>query len=264
MTSILTAILISLTLTPQTDTVRLDWGTYIGERPTGQGKLYDNQRGLYIGWFERAVISGLGMHFRPDGGKYVGNFAKGRYSGYGQYFMHTGALICGEFTGGHANGRDTLFYPDGRVFIGIMQNNGVTSQGKTYRNAQAAGAVKPVFPEVELSGYDTAFLTTLRGGEYDTPAVFKDGVSFYQAYIQPNFKVTEKMARHSAVIYYEFTVGADGKVSDVTIKSTTNDEYSRELVRVIKRSPRWTPATKDGKPVPYTVRNQRIVFNLSE
>ena len=264
MTSILTAILISLALMPQTDTVRLDWGTYIGERPTGQGKLYDNERGLYIGWFDRAVISGRGIHFRPDGGKYDGNFAKGRYSGYGRYFMHTGAVICGEFTGGHANGLDTLYYPDGRVFIGIMQNNGVTSQGKTYRSAQAARARKPAFPDVELSEYDSAFLATLRGGEYDTPAVFKDGVSFYQAYIHPNFKVSESLARHSAVVHYEFTVGANGKIRDVNITSTTDNRYARELVRVIMRSPRWTPAKKDGKPVPYTIRNQRIVFNLPE
>ena len=47
------------------------------------------------------------------------------------------------------------------------------------------------------------------------------------------------------------TVGEDGKISDVTITSATDNDFAKELVRVIKHSPKWKPATKDGKPVPY-------------
>lgn len=261
---LIATILIALSLSPQVDTLRLDHGTYIGEVPAGKGKMYHNERGLYIGSFNRTVINGRGVHFGPDGSKFEGNFVKGRYQGYGRLFMATGAVISGEFREGRANGLDTLYYPDGKVFIGIMQNNGATTQGKTYKNEKAAKVTRPQFPDIQLTEDDIAFLNSMRDGDYDTPAVFKDGVSFFQAHISPNFVYSEKMSRKSAVVHYEFTVGADGRISDVTITSSTDEDFSKELVRVIKRSPKWTPATKDGKPVPYTVRHQRVSFNLPD
>lgn len=258
--SLLAAILISLSLSPQLDTIHLDKGTYIGQIPSGEGKLYYKERGLFIGWFERTVISGRGMHFNADGSKYFGNFVKGVYQGYGWLFMHTGAVICGEFRNGRANGRDTLFYPDGRVFIGIMQNGGPTSQGKTYKNARAANVTIPVFPDVQLNEEDKAFLDSIKDCDYDTPAVFKDGVSFFEAYIAPHFRFTETMTDKNAIVHYEFTVGKDGKISDVIITSSTDAEFAKELVRVIKRSPKWEPAMKDGKPVPFTIKDQKAHF----
>lgn len=248
---------------PVRDTVHLEVGTYIGEVPAGKGKLYHNERGLFIGSFNRAVLSGRGIRIEPDGGLYSGYFVKGVYQGYGRLFMATGATICGEFSGGRANGRDTLYYPDGRVFIGILQNNGATRQGKTYKSAAAAGVTRPERPVVELDDSDEAFLESIGYGEYDTPASFGDGESFFQAYIHPNFRFTESMAAKTAVVHYEFTVGEDGKLRDIHILSTTDEAFSKELMRVLKRCPKWKPAMKDGKPVPYTIRNQRVTFGGS-
>ena len=257
---LLAGLSISLSLVAQVDTIKLDWGVYMGEVPSGEGKLYHNERGIYIGRFNRAVISGRGMHFEPDGGKYVGNFVDGVEQGYGRYFMRTGAIFCGEFNHGRANGRDTLYYPDGRVFIGIVQNSGATSQGKTYRSAQAAGVTIPVFPDNPLREEDLAFLASINVNDYDTAAVFRDGVSFFEAYIAPHFRFTESMADRKAIVHYEFTVGEDGRIRDVTITSTTDKEFARELVRVIKHSPKWKPAMKDGKPVPYKIKDQTAHF----
>ncbi len=244
----------------QQDTIKLEYGTYIGQMPSGEGKMYHNEKGLFIGRFDRTVASGRGIRIKADGSLYAGNFVKGVYQGYGRLFMPTGAVICGEFSRGRANGRDTLYYPDGKVFIGIMSNNGTTSQGKTYKNARVAGLVKPERPEPALTDEDYAFLEQLGMGEYDTPAVFRTGESFFQAYISPNFRYTESMLGKIATVHYEFVVGEDGKIKDVKILSSTDEAFSRELERVIRRSPRWTPATKDGKAVPYPVRNQKVTF----
>lgn len=255
------AAIVALSLAFQADTLHLDKGTYIGQYPSGQGKFYHNEKGLYVGWHDRAVISGRGLRFKPDGSKYAGNFVRGVEQGYGRLFMRTGAVICGEFHSGYANGCDTLYYPDGRVFIGIVRNNAATDQGKSYKNAAAAGVVKPSFPDYVLDEEDRAFLKDANANEYDTAPVFKDGVSFFQAYISPHFRYSPSMAGKQAIVHYEFTVGADGRISDVTITSTTDEEFSKELVRVIKRSPKWKPAMKDGQPVPYTIRNQQVNFH---
>ena len=68
------------------------------------------------------------------------------------------------------------------------------------------------------------------------------------------------MADKIATVEYEFTVGEDGKLRDINILSSTDEDFSKELLRVLKHCPKWTPAMKDGKPVPYTIRNQRITF----
>ncbi len=262
--SLFAAFLISLSLIPQVDTVKLGHGTYIGQIPSGDGKIYHKERGLFVGFHDLTTISGRGMRFSPDGGKYVGNFVNGLEQGKGRLFMHTGAVICGEFRNGHANGLDTLFYSDGKVFIGIMRNNGVSSQGKTYKNAHAAGAVKPLFPEYCPSEEDLAFLKSIRINDYDSPAVFKDGVSFFEAYISPRFRHKGAMMGKNAIVHYEFTVGEDGRISDVIISSTTDEDFAKELMRVIKRSPKWTPAMKNGKPVPYTIKSQKVHFGISD
>lgn len=246
---------------PSRDTLKFDYATYIGEVPAGKGKLYHNEKGLFIGYFNRGVFSGRGIRIKPDGSLYAGNFVKGSYQGYGRLFMATGATICGEFSRGYANGRDTLYYPDGRVFIGIMQNNGATSQGKTYKSAAAAGVTRPEKPHIQLDDYDEAFLRSIGYGEYDMPATFGEGASFFQVYIHPNFRYTASMADKMAVLQYEFTVGEDGKIRDIHILSSTDEAFSKELIRVLKRCPQWKPAMKDGKPVPYTVKNQRITFD---
>lgn len=68
------------------------------------------------------------------------------------------------------------------------------------------------------------------------------------------------MIRKNAIVHYEFTVGEDGIISHVTITSTTDEDFAKELIRVIKRSPKWTPAMKDGKPVPYTIKKQKFTM----
>ena len=160
---------------PAQDTLRLDWGTYIGKLPAGQGKLYHKERGLYVGTFDKVVPSGKGIHIQADGSVYTGNFVRGAYRGYGRLFRATGAVICGEFSSGRANGLDTLYYPDGKVFIGIMQNNGPTKQGKTYKSADAAKLTRPQKPALPLTAEDEAFLQSLGYGAYDTPATFGKG-----------------------------------------------------------------------------------------
>ena len=257
--SLIASVLISAPVSA-TDTVKLDKRTYIGELPSGQGKLYHEERGLFIGAFDRTVPQGRGIRIKADGSLYCGNFVRGVEQGYGRMFMATGAVICGEFSSGRANGRDTLYYPDGKVFIGIMANNGATKQGKTYKSASAAGVLMPEKPEVTLTDEDYAFLESLGYGQYDSRPVFGDGASFFQAYIQPNFRYKESMIGKVATVHYEFVVGEDGKLREIRIVSSTDEEFSKELERVLKRSPRWKPAIKDGKPAPYLIKNQIVNF----
>ena len=58
-----------------------------------------------------------------------------------------------------------------------------------------------------------------------------------------------------------FVVGDDGKVGDVTIITSLCEELDKVVTSQIEKSPAWTPAMKDGKPVS-TVLFQPVRFML--
>jgi TonB family protein len=53
-------------------------------------------------------------------------------------------------------------------------------------------------------------------------------------------------------ITISFTVGTDGKVSNVKVLRGVNPLLDNEAKRVIEMSPAWTPGKMGGKPVPVT------------
>lgn len=93
-----------------------------------------------------------------------------------------------------------------------------------------------------------AFLQEKIYGAYDTPAIFEG--SFFADYIDKHFRVSEDRNGTYAVVSYRIVIGPDGKVTDVVVNDPGGC-YEKELTRLLKRSPKWTPAMKDGKPVPY-------------
>ncbi|MFD2743689.1 MULTISPECIES: energy transducer TonB [Sphingobacterium] len=63
----------------------------------------------------------------------------------------------------------------------------------------------------------------------------------------------------------EFTVCEDGKVCDIEVLNADkiSPEFEEEVMRVMKRSPRWKPALRDGQPVKTRFR-QPVIVNLKE
>jgi biopolymer transport protein ExbD len=59
-----------------------------------------------------------------------------------------------------------------------------------------------------------------------------------------------------------FVVGEDGKVSGVEIVNSLCEQLDKMVAAVIERSPVWTPAKKNGKPVT-TVLFQPVTFMIS-
>ena len=58
-----------------------------------------------------------------------------------------------------------------------------------------------------------------------------------------------------------FTIGEDGKVGSVEIMNSLCEELDKIVADVIAKSPAWTPAMKDGKPVT-TVLFQPVTFMI--
>lgn len=55
------------------------------------------------------------------------------------------------------------------------------------------------------------------------------------------------------IVKVKFTVFADGHVGDVVAMTKFGYGMEREVVKALKKSPNWKPASQDGKPVDATV-----------
>lgn len=60
-------------------------------------------------------------------------------------------------------------------------------------------------------------------------------------------------------VIVRFIVGKDGYLSEVTPETNFGYGMENEVIRLIKKSPKWIPASVNGKPVP-AYRRQPVTF----
>ena len=67
-----------------------------------------------------------------------------------------------------------------------------------------------------------------------------------------NYPESEKAAGHQGTVILSFTVNEKGKVGNVRVLRGINETLDKEAVRVVSKSPDWTAARRQGRPVPVT------------
>ncbi len=97
-----------------------------------------------------------------------------------------------------------------------------------------------------LGDDDTAWLIVeqmpnFRGGDV---MAFRDWVKLNVKYPVDMYKQGIK-----GRVVATFIINRDGSLSDVKILQSSAEEFSREVLRVLERSPKWTPGRQNGKVV---------------
>ena len=87
--------------------------------------------------------------------------------------------------------------------------------------------------------------------------------SFLMANLNPDVPVKNNAPAGKYMVVVQFIVNKDGTISD--IKPLTNYGYGmeREVVRILKQSPKWQPAQQNGRYV-NAYRKQPITFVVEE
>lgn len=96
------------------------------------------------------------------------------------------------------------------------------------------------------------------------PSFNGDSPNAFATWVNQQLVYPEESRRmgYEGTVYLSFTVYADGTVHDVEVMDSAGDDrLDAEAVRVVSRSPRWTPATIDKKPVKYRFRFP-VIFAL--
>ena len=98
--------------------------------------------------------------------------------------------------------------------------------------------------------------------ETELPPAFPGGPNMWKIYLEKKMQYPEtaKMNGIEGSVVVEFTVGKDGKISDIKIFKSADPELDKEAIRLIQKS-MWLPALQGGKNVIYRKR-QEIVFKI--
>lgn len=97
-------------------------------------------------------------------------------------------------------------------------------------------------------------------------AKFPGGERAWQRYLYGKIKMTVAENHNAPPGQYtpavSFVVEKDGTIGEVNALNNPGYGTAEELIRVIKKSPKWIPAIKDGVQVSYT-QTQAITFTVS-
>jgi protein TonB len=85
----------------------------------------------------------------------------------------------------------------------------------------------------------------------ETQATFPGGMEAFYAYLTANihYPTAARQNNVQGKVIIVFIIDTDGSVTDVKVQQGIGNGCDEEAVRVIKASPKWIPATQDGRAV---------------
>ena len=98
-------------------------------------------------------------------------------------------------------------------------------------------------------------------------ASYPGGVDAWRYFLSINLKA-DVAAKNNApagayTVIIQFVVNTDGYISDITALTNQGYGMETEVIRVLKKSPRWKPAIQDGRKV-RAYRKQPVTFQVAE
>lgn len=90
--------------------------------------------------------------------------------------------------------------------------------------------------------------------EVDVKPDFPGGITAFYNFVGKNYRVPEDN-KFKGKVMVAFIIEKDGTLSNFKILRDLGDELGKETIRVLKKSPKWTPGTQNGKSV-------RVLYSL--
>ena len=83
----------------------------------------------------------------------------------------------------------------------------------------------------------------------ETKPEFPGGNAMFYKYVSKNFRMPKAKDFKGGKVIVSFVVEVDGSLSSFVIDEDLGFGTGKEAIRVLKKSPKWTPATQNGVPV---------------
>ena len=167
--------------------------------------------------------------------------------------------MAGQYKNGRYHGLDTLYRSNGTVVVGKYKNGKLV--GKVADVKEITGYVKPEYPRLDLSRKQEDFLkdleliweernTRIREGAGLVSPRFQGGsVNDFALWVNSKVEYPEGVSLRdgSRTVIVEFTVLADGSVSDAHAVFGSNTLLNAAAEEAVAKSPKWEPGEHDGQ-----------------
>ena len=246
------------------DTVVVDdcW-RYEGQWPEGEGVLYHEKSGLYIGSFKEAKPDGVCLSISSGCSQiYYGNFKDGKRSGHGILSRPGDFYYSGNFENGYPEGVGKLYYPDMSVYSGIFhlgKPSFDTGNVFMFSEKKKFSSQLPEFPQVQLTMEQKKFLKklgkkgrTVKEANVVDPVFVEGEPNAFSMWVNSRLVYPSDAfdQNRQGVARVSFVITSEGELADPFVsRSSGIPSLDKEALRVVCLSPDWTPGTKEGELV---------------
>jgi len=195
-----------------------------------------------------SILSGPYIEYQGGKISLSGSYLNGNKTGLWARNYPEGQLMESEtYSGNRLSGQFTSYYPNGKIMEqGNYVDGKMTGDWKLYDDEGQLISIK-VFKDGVLSAPDKSNIQLLNV----IPPQFPGGMKMFYQYLARNVRYPAEAlnARLTGKVYFLLTIDKEGKPKDFKIISSPGDSLTAEAKRVAMGSPKWIPATEDGKPV---------------
>ena len=130
-------------------------------------------------------------------------------------------------------------------------------------STHAVPVVDPVLPGGTGSTATVQESTTIIDPIEVQPS-FPGGMNAWISFLQRHLRVPEELEPGVKItVMVRFIVGTDGSIDNFEVVQSGGASFDREVIRVLKKMPRWTPAVQNGHPAS-TSFTQPVSFQVYE
>ena len=124
---------------------------------------------------------------------------------------------------------------------------------------------KRKYPKVTPSFTVTPATNLANNDNVTSTPQYPGGIAQLQDYIKKNIQYPESAVKNNleGIVQISFTVTKDGNHKDYKILRGVSDDCDNEVLRVIKKSPKWQPALDHDQPVAMQ-ETLAILFKLTD
>ena len=88
-------------------------------------------------------------------------------------------------------------------------------------------------------------------------------IKFLQSHLDPTVPTRMRAPKGKYTVWIQFIVDKDGKILDFKTLTTNGYGMEKEVIRILKKSPKWKPAMQDGRTVK-AYRKQPVTFVVED
>lgn len=118
--------------------------------------------------------------------------------------------------------------------------------------------ISQIATQAQIGGEDEVYL----GGDRIEPK-FKgdDRLVAFQKFLRNEFDYS-KVTKEGTMVF-AFTIDENGDVKKIKVIEILDVESATEIIRVMKKCPKWEPAMRNGKPLSIEIKYP-MVFNIKK